>query len=160
MAAGWLGTDAQHILWWQMCIRAVLIFLFGIAVIRIFGRKAFGKQSSIDIVLAMVIGSTLSRTLTANAPFVPTLCATLVIILCYWMFAQIAARSRLFARLVKGEPIELVRGGHVDHQRLRWSGASEADIAEAARKSGLPSLSHVRKAVLERSGDISALSED
>jgi hypothetical protein len=74
MAPGLLGSDAQHILWWQMCIRAVFVFLFGLTVLRVFGRKAFGKQCSVNIVLAIVIGSNLSRTLTASAPFVPTLC--------------------------------------------------------------------------------------
>jgi uncharacterized membrane protein YcaP (DUF421 family) len=157
MLSEWIGTDPQHIVWWQMCIRAVIVFLFGLAVIRVFGRKAFGKQSSVDIVLAIVIGSNLSRTLTANAPLGPTLCATFVLVLCFWSFGHIAARWPAFGRIVKGDPVTLMRDGSLDRKRMGRAGVSEGDVAEAARRSGLPDLAHVRDAVLERSGEISTL---
>lgn len=103
----WIGGDAHHIVWWQSPCRHHL--LYGLAIIRVFGRKAFGKQSPIDIVLAIVIGSNLSRTLTATAPLLPTLAATLVLVLCYWSVGQLAARWNMFSRLVKGDPITLVQ---------------------------------------------------
>jgi glucose dehydrogenase len=37
------------ILWWEMSIRAVLIFIFGLVLIRLFGRRAFGKQHPLDM---------------------------------------------------------------------------------------------------------------
>lgn len=154
-----IGSDAQHILWWQMSIRAVLIFLFGLTVIRLFGRHAFGKQTPLDIVLAIVIGSTFSRALTGNARFIPTLVAMFVLVLCFWLFSHVAARWPPFGRLVKGEPVSLVHEGRLDDGRMRWTGVSERDIEEAARQSGLSGLSDVREAVLERSGKISTIRE-
>lgn len=84
------------ILWWQMSIRAVLIFLFGLVLIRLFGRRAFGKQTALDIVLAIVVGSNLSRALTANAPFFPTLAATAAIVLLFWLLSSLSARWQSF----------------------------------------------------------------
>ena len=43
------------ILWWEMSIRAVLIFIFGLVLIRLFGRRAFGKQNPLDIVVAIIL---------------------------------------------------------------------------------------------------------
>lgn len=155
-----IGSGAHHILWWQMSIRAALVFLFGLTVIRLFGRHAFGKQTPLDIVLAIVIGSNLSRTITGNASFIPTLAATTVLVLCFWLFSHLAARWPPFSRLVKGDPVPLVRDGRPDRRRMGWVGVSERDIEEAARQSGLSGLDHVREATLERSGKISTIRSD
>lgn len=148
------GID-HDILWWQMCIRGVVIFLFGLALIRLFGRRAFGKYTPLDIVLAIVIGSNLSRALTANSPFVPTLAATTVLVVCYWLIDHLAARWSAFGSIVKGKPVVLVRGGQLDRRQMRRNGISEGDLAEAARKSGVGGIEAVETAVLERNGDIS-----
>jgi uncharacterized membrane protein YcaP (DUF421 family) len=63
---GWITEligETENVLWWQMCIRAVLILIFGLVLIRIFGRRAFSKQNPLDIVVAIVVGSNLSARL-------------------------------------------------------------------------------------------------
>lgn len=147
-------------LWWQMSLRALIVFLFGLVLIRLLGRRAFGKQTPLDIVLAIVIGSNLSRALTGNAPLVPTLAATAVLALCYWLLDHAAARWHRFGRLVKGDPIWLGREGKLDRQQMRQAGVSPGDIKEAARQSGLADLSGVQEVVLERSGKISTVRRD
>ncbi len=152
-----IGRDEPKILWWQMSVRAAVIFLFGLLVVRLFGRRAFGKHSPLDVVLAIIIGSNLSRALTANAPFLPTLAASAVIVLLYWLFEHVSARSRVFSRVVKGDPIWLLRDGRLDARTMRSAGLSEGDLEEAARASGIRNLSEVGEAVFERSGDISTV---
>ncbi len=152
------GSD--NILWWQMCVRGALVFLFGLVIIRLFGRKAFGKQTPLDIVLAIVMGSSLSRTLTGNAPFVATLAAMTLIAFLFWLLEHLAIRWRGFSRLVKGEPIPLVRNGRCDQQQMRRAAIGAADLEEAARQSGLGGLDEIGEAVLERSGKISAKRRD
>jgi uncharacterized membrane protein YcaP (DUF421 family) len=151
-----VGTKGD-ILWWQMSIRAVLIFLFGLVLIRLFGRRAFGKQTALDIVLAIIVGSNLSRALTANSPFFPTLAATAAIVLLFWFLSHLSARSPWFSRLVKGNPIWLIRGGRADKKKMRRAGVSEGDLDEEARGSGLAGVGSVEEAVLERSGKISTI---
>ena len=155
-----IGSGEDAILWWQACVRAGLVFLFGLLLIRLFGRRAFGKQTALDIVLAIIVGSNLSRALTGNAPFLPTLAATVVLALCFWLFDHAAARWSGFSSFVKGDPIRLVRDGRPDRKNMRKAGVSEGDIEEAARRSGVSGLSGVAEAFLERSGKISTLRRD
>lgn len=152
-----IGENQETILWWQMSVRAALIFLFGLILIRLLGRRAFGEQTPLDIVLAIIIGSNLSRALTANAPFLPTLIATAAIVLLFWLFSHVSVRWTWFSRLVKGDPIWLFRNGRPDGKRMKRAGVSEGDIEEAARRSGIGSVRAVEGAVLERSGKISAI---
>src|SRR5947207_3806516 len=106
------------ILWWQMSIRAVLIFIFGLVLIRVFGRRAFGKQNPLDIVVAIIVGSSLSRALTGNAPFIPTLIATAVLVWFFWVLEHAAARWHWLSRLANGDPVWLARDHRLDRSAM------------------------------------------
>jgi uncharacterized membrane protein YcaP (DUF421 family) len=152
-----LGRDDGNILWWPMSLRAVLIFVVGLVVIRLFGRGAFGKHTALDIVLAIIVGSNLSRALTASAPLIPTLAATLTIAVMFWGFDHLAARSSLFSTIVKGEPVWIVRDGKVDRPAMKRLGLSQGDLEEAARQAGIRGVDEIHEAVFERNGKISTL---
>lgn len=152
-----IGADAPDILWWQMCIRAAIIFAAGLVLIRVFARHATGQQTALGIVLAFIIGSNLSRAITGNARFLPTLASTTWLAILYWVSGYAAARWRSFGWLVKGSPITLVSGGRRDLAAMRRATVSEGDIEEAARDAGIGDPGEIREAVLERNGKISVL---
>lgn len=150
-----LGPDSDQILWWQMSVRAILVFFFGLVLIRLFGRRAFGELTAIDIVIAIVIGSSLSRSITGNAPIVPTFAAMAVLMILYWLLIHAAARSMLISRCFKGLPIWLARNGELDLSTMRRAGVGTGDIQESARRSSIGEIERIDEAVLERSGKIS-----
>lgn len=152
-----IGHGSTGILWWQESIRAIFIFLYGLLLIRLAGIRAFSKQTPLDIVIAIVIGSNLSRALTGNARFLPTLAATAVIVLMYWLFERWAARSQLASRVLKGRAVRLMHGGALDDAVMRRHAVTRGDLEEAGRISGKPSLAAVTDAYLERNGKISTL---
>ncbi len=152
------GTSMQ-IVWWQMSIRAVIIFAFGVVLVRVAGRRAFGRQSALDIVLTVLIGSNLSRALTGGSPFFPTMAATAVLVLLYWLSIHITQRSDVAGFLLKGESSVLVRDGQVDRAALRQGGVSQADLHEAIRSQGVDHLDAVKLATLERSGRVSVVKQ-
>ena len=55
-----IGKEGGSITWWQMTIRTVVVFLLGLVLVRLFGQRAFGRQTVLDVILAIVIGSNLS----------------------------------------------------------------------------------------------------
>lgn len=67
------GADTQ-----QLCVRAVLLFIFGILCIRIAGRRTFAQYSPLDIIVALIAGSNISRMMTGKADVFPAGSATLV----------------------------------------------------------------------------------
>ena len=64
----------------QMAFRAVIVFIYGLLITRIGTWRAFGRWSSPDIIVAIVVGANLSRTITGTVPLLPTLVATTVFI--------------------------------------------------------------------------------
>ncbi len=148
-----------HPLWWQECARAALIFAYGLALVRIAGRRVFGKWSALDIVVSIVVGSNLSRALTGGAPLWGTLAATTLLMALHWILSHLAARFPTLSRVFEGRPVHLGEDGRVDGRALRRHAVSEADLGEALRGSGLEDPSGAHRVVLEPSGKISVLKD-
>lgn len=141
----------------QECARSVLIFLYGFIVVRLLGRRVFGKWAALDIIVSIVAGSNLSRALTGQAPLWGTLAATSVLFALHWVLAQGAARSPRLSHLIEGRPDLLAKDGKPEASVLhRWS-ISEADLNEALRSHGLQTLSAADRLLIEPSGKISVL---
>lgn len=154
-----IGTEGQDIGWLQMSLRAALIFLLGVLIVRFAATRAFGKWSALDIILAVIVGSNLSRALTGSAPFLPTLIATVLLVILHGLLAMAAARWSWISTLTKGSSIRLVRDGQLDEAAMRRAGIGEGDLRMALRAAGHKDLEHVRSASLERNGDISVIGE-
>jgi uncharacterized membrane protein YcaP (DUF421 family) len=152
-----IGPDSPHLAWWQACVRAVLIFVVGIAYIRAVGPRTFARGSPLDIVISVVIGSNLSRALTGSAAFLPTLAATAVLAALHWLFAFTTRKVPALGRLVKGEPVVLVEDGRVDEAELARQNISRGDLEEELRLKSAADPGEVRRATLERSGQVSVL---
>lgn len=155
-----IGQDTPHIAWWQMSIRAGIIFLYAILLYRMAPRRSFSNLSAQDIALTVILGSSLSRALTGNAPLLPTLAATGLLIILYVGVTTLAPHSKIISRLVKGRPKALVRNGEVDFQAFRKAHFGGNDITEMLRLNGLRDLSEVEEAHLERNGQVSVISKN
>jgi uncharacterized membrane protein YcaP (DUF421 family) len=153
-----IGPDsAERILWWQMCVRAVLVFVFGIALVRLSGKRTFGKLSALDIVLAIIVGSNMSRALTAAAPFWSTLAATALLALLHFALARLSIHLRWLGPLIKGRPRRLITDGRIDKDAMRRGQLSHGDLDEELRLHGLEGPESVKAAYLERNGSVSVI---
>lgn len=149
-----LGTEG-HVTVWQECARAVVVFFWGLLLVRVGGRRIFGRWGAIDIVVAIVVGSNLSRAVTGSAPFTGTLLATALMILLHWVLARLAARYGRFTFITEGDPVRLVSQGKPCKRTLQKHGVSTTDINEALRQNGIIRLEDVGDMTLEPSGKIS-----
>ena len=141
----------------QECARAVLIFGYGLLLVRLAGRRVFGRWAAIDIVVSIIVGSNLSRALTGNAPLLGTLVASTLLMFLHWLLSLGAAHSAFVSRLVEGRPRILGRDGRVDHRQDLRTAISKADLGEALRQAGVERVDQTRLLVLEPSGKISVL---
>ncbi len=153
-----IGSDADTIVWWQMSIRAVLIFFYGLLLVRYAGKRVFGKNTSFDIVVGVILGSILSRALTANARFVPTLAAATVLVLLHKLLAAAAFRSPRLGHFLKGQEDQLVENGKILWRPMKKNSITEHDLREASRSSGgVGDITKIKAAYIERSGSISVI---
>jgi uncharacterized membrane protein YcaP (DUF421 family) len=155
-----LGLRAEELGAWHMAVRALIVYVATLLMVRIGEKRFLGKSTAFDIVLGIMVGSVVSRAITGSAPFFPSLAAGLVLILSHWLFAALAFHSSAFATLIKGSDRVLVRNGEIQWEAMRKSHIGENDLKTALRiEAGAEDLSSIKEARLERSGDISLIQE-
>ena len=152
-----IGTQGEDISWWQMSIRACLVFLIGVLIVRFASTRAFGKWSALDIILAVVVGSNLGRAMTGNAPFVATVVATCVLLALHDLLIRASARWSWLCLITKGRSVQLVRDGAPLETAMRRAGIGERDLDLALRAAGHADLEEVKSVTLERNGDITVV---
>lgn len=156
------GIGDESLTWWQMSLRAVGVFFAALAIMRIGSHRVFGKNTAFDIVLGIIYGSILSRAITGNAPFWPTLAAALTLVMLHKLLAILAFNSKNgFGNLIKGRPQELVKDGEVQWGAMRDNSVTENDLKEALRNAGHKAeISSIQSACLERNGNISIICKE
>ena len=156
-----LGLGAQTLGLLEMALRAVVVYIAAIMMLRLGQTRFLGKYTALDVILGFMLGSILSRAITGNSPFFEALGAAIVLVAMHWLLAASAYRWSPIGTLVKGRKKVLVRDGEIQWDAMRSSHISENDLMGALRAGpGIADLREVKTAWIERSGDISAIRRD
>ncbi|WP_410216908.1 DUF421 domain-containing protein [Paracoccus sp. (in: a-proteobacteria)] len=115
-------------------------------------------DTAFDVILGIMLGSVVSRAISGQPPFVPTLCAAVDLVALPWLLSRIAFRWSPFGTLIKGRTWILVQDGKVDWEPMSRSNLSRADLLGAFRlKASITDWTSVKEARLERNGEISVI---
>jgi uncharacterized membrane protein YcaP (DUF421 family) len=151
-----VGVDPHSYNVLQVSLRALLLYLAGLFIVRLGRNRLLGRQSPFDIILGFVLGSVLSRAINGSAQILVTLVSTLVLVFAHRMVAFLSFHSHGFGALVKGEPRRLIQDGRIDWEQMRKEHISERDLDEALRQHAKTAdEKRVAEARLERNGEIS-----
>ncbi len=151
-----VDTDPRSFNVLQVSLRALLVYLVGLLIIRLGRNRLLGRQSPFDIVLGFVLGSVLSRAINGTSHILITLVSALVLVVAHRSVAFLSFRSHSFGALIKGEPHRIVEDGRIDWRHMRREHISEHDLEEALRlRAKTADETRIAEARLERNGEIS-----
>ena len=143
--------------------RAVLVFAYGLLLLRLSGPRMFGRWSALDITITIMVGSALARAMTGSAPLVGTMLAAAVMAVLHVGLGHCIARNQKLARVVEGKAVTLIDHGRIDHETRKRCKISLADLQEALRQEGVDGEAHaanVKVMTLEPSGELSVVKID
>jgi uncharacterized membrane protein YcaP (DUF421 family) len=139
---------------YQMCFRALVIYLIAILYVRLAGKRTFGKISTFDNIIVITLGALLSRAIVGASPFVHILASSFVLVLFQRVVAWITQRNHAIGKIVKGEPDSLFKDGKLNATNLRRNFISHNDLMEGVRiKLNENMLDNVEEIFLERNGE-------
>ena len=145
----------------QMSIRAILIFVIALVMLRIAGIRTFGKKTAFDNVIIIILGSVLSRAITGASPFIPTIVSGLVMVCIHRVLAIMAYKSQKIGRIVKGQKVILYSDGSPLEKNMQKTQISKNDIMEEVRiQAKQEDLQGVKKIFIERTGQISLIKDE
>jgi uncharacterized membrane protein YcaP (DUF421 family) len=155
-----LDRDAYHLGVGHACARAVVVFIAGLAIMRVGNRRFLAKATPFDVLLGFVLGSVLSRAISGTAAFLPTLAASLVIVILHRLLAAFVFNAHAIGHVIKGQPLVLIEEGVVRQAAAARARLTEGDIEEALRLGGVAGVHEVSLATIERNGVVSIVRKD
>lgn len=154
LAVTWLQSDNAL----PVAVRTIAVYVFALVVVRLGSKRFLSEASAFDVVVAIMLGSIMSRAISSPEQLWAMLLSGAVLIAAHSLLASLSYRLDWLGPLVKGRPTVLVRDGRVDRAAMRQTGVSEHDLEQAIRSQARRTdVSEIRLATLERDGAISVI---
>jgi uncharacterized membrane protein YcaP (DUF421 family) len=139
----------------DIVLRAVVVFVFLLLLMRIVGRRELSSLEPFDLVLLIVIGDLVQQGVTQSdhsltgAILSAGTFGVLVVVVSYLSF-----RFRRLRPVIEGEPMIVIQDGRPIERNLRRERITLEELAAVARQHEIMSLADVQWAVLETSGQL------
>lgn len=144
--------------WWEFVLRAVVVYVVLLAMIRLSGKRTMGQFTAFDMLLIVLLGNAVQNALLGSDTSMAgglLLAATLMSL--NWAVGFVTSRSKRAERVLEGAPVVLARNGHVYRDVLRRELVSRDDFAKAMREAGVSDIDRIHLALLETNGHITIL---
>ncbi len=145
----------------QIIISTVVVYLFIIIAIRLFGKKELSQLSVVDLVFILLISNSVQNAMVgSNSTLSGGLVAAGALFVVNYLFKLFLYRFPKFSRLIQGETVLLIYKGKLNHGNVVRAKLTMDEIMEAIREHGVSKIEEVDLAVLEVDGNISVLSNE
>lgn len=139
--------------WWDLVLRAVLIYVFLLILLRVTGKRQVGQLAPFDLVLLLVIANAVQNAMVGTDTSIPggvILCVTLVAI--NSLVGYLTFKSKRMEAMIEGRPQILVHNGNIDRKVMHKERITLHELMAAIRRAGISNIEHVHFAILENNG--------
>ena len=150
--------DWQELL--QTAMRATLVYMFVLFLLRMLGKRSVGNLSAFDLLVALMIGEVTDEIIFGDVTLAKGLVALVVIGFWHYANAWATFRSKTLDKLLEGSPRVLVKHGQIDRDALAAERVSEEELWSNLRSHGIDDITEVKEACLEPSGQVSVIQEE
>jgi uncharacterized membrane protein YcaP (DUF421 family) len=141
---------------WELVARGAIVFVAVLVLLRVFGKRQVGQMTPFDLAVLLLISEGASNAIRAEDHSITAAIVVVATMLgINLLIGFLAARSKVFDRLVEGTPEILIRDGRVDYEKLWAVNVSKADLLAALREHECTTPHEAELAVLEANGHIS-----
>ena len=143
--------------WWEFVLRASLVYLVLLAMVRLSGKRTVGQFTPFDLVVVMLLSEAVSGSITGQDASLPGgLIAAATLVALDVLIATASSRSRHFDAVVQGNPVLVGRDGVIYEEVLRRQRVPRSDIDKALRDADCD-IEDMRMAIIEADGNINIL---
>jgi uncharacterized membrane protein YcaP (DUF421 family) len=140
-------------------LRAVVVYIALLLILRLAGSRTLAKITTFDFVLLLIISEAVQdalidddNSMTNSFLLVITLVGMNI------LMSLVKQRSPSMERILDGTSLVLIEKGKVHTDRLGKERVDEADVLEAARElQGVSTLDQIDYAVLEKNGQVTVI---
>jgi uncharacterized membrane protein YcaP (DUF421 family) len=143
---------------WELVVRAVVVYGFLIALLRITGRRQVGQLAPFDLVLLLVLSNAVQNSMNGgDNSLVGGLISAAALVGLNHLVGIATHKSKKLEAAIEGHPQVLVHNGRVLEEILSAAQLTHHELNAALRQEGCGSVEEVHLAVLENNGRISVI---
>jgi uncharacterized membrane protein YcaP (DUF421 family) len=141
--------------WWEFVVRAALVYVFLLVILRVTGKRQTGQLAPFDLVLLLVLSNAVQNSMNGgdNSVLGGVISASTLIALHYGV-AFLTFKSRTLEAWIEGTPRTLIHNGVVNAKVMNREMLTQHELAAALRAAGCTDIQHVHSAMLENNGQI------
>jgi uncharacterized membrane protein YcaP (DUF421 family) len=145
----------------EIILRTVLVYLFMIIAIRVFGKKELAQLSVIDLVFILLISNSVQNAMVGpDTSLNGGLIAAGSLFLVNFTLKKILYSSKAINNIIQGETILLIYNGVANMENCKKAEITMEELEAAVREHGARDIQKVDLAMLEVDGNISVISSD
>ena len=151
----------DHVRWWEFIVRASVVYLAVMALLRMGGKRQVGQMGMAQLVALLLISNAVQNSMNGNdGSITGGIILASVIMIWSYVFELVTARSKRWENIIQGRPTVLIRCGKLIPEALRRERLSVSELRSAMRKQGIHELGCIDNAILESDGFISVRKKD
>jgi len=153
------GFDFYAVL--VIVLKSIIIYLFIILAIRLFGKKELAQLSVIDLVFILLISNSVQNAMVGpDTSLLGGIAAATGLFVINYIFKLAIKKIPGFSNVVQGHEMLLIYHGKVNVENLERSMLTMEELHAAVREHGVETIEDVDLAILEVDGNISVMSGD
>ena len=137
----------------EKILRPVLVYLFLVVFLRIFGKRELAQLNPFDLVVLLSLSNTVQNAMIGDDNSVSGgVVGAFSLLAINWLLAWVLYRAPKVTVLLSGHPATLVRDGVVDAAEMKRQSLTHEDLVSVLNKNGFNDPGDVQTCVLEPNG--------
>jgi uncharacterized membrane protein YcaP (DUF421 family) len=142
-------------------LRSVVVYVFIVAAIRIFGKRELSQISVIDLVFILLLSNSVQNAMVGpDSSLLGGIVAASSLFLVNYILKLITYKNKKVSQFINEEPVLLIHNGVLNQSNLMKEKLTIEELQSAIREHSLDSIHEVKLAMMEPDGNISIVSND
>jgi uncharacterized membrane protein YcaP (DUF421 family) len=143
--------------WWEFILRASVVYLTLLAMVRFSGKRTVGQFTPFDLVVVMLLSEAVSGSINGQDDSLPGgLIAAATLLTLDVLIAVASSRSGRVNSVMQGDPVLVGRDGVIYEKVLKRERVPRGDVEKALRDADCE-IEDMRMAILEADGNINII---
>lgn len=144
---------ALHLPILEKLLRPMIVYLFLIGFLRLFGKRELAQLNPFDLVVLLSLSNTVQNAMIGDDNSVTGgIIGAFALLAINWALTMTLFRSPKLDRIVEGTATVLIRDGVVDEAAMKKEALTHLELKSVIHKQGFDHYSEVEKCVLEPNG--------
>lgn len=137
----------------EKALRPVIVYVFLVVMLRIFGKRELAQLNSFDLVVLLMLSNTVQNAIIGTDDSVTGgLIGAVALLTVNFFIVRATFKNKRLDRMVEGPPATLIEKGKVIRGALDQEKLTETELKIAAQRQGFSDFTQIEKAVLEPGG--------